>query len=114
MSAHTKSGASGLQLVEFKQIDKGVLVGFATVDVPIGRAASLRIHDIGVFRMGEKAWANLPAKPLVGRDGTPILDKKSGKPRYSAILEWNDRPTADRFSAAVVALVEASRSSDVG
>lgn len=113
MNPEIKPGTPGLHLVEFKRVDKGALQGFATIDVPIGAGARLRVHDVAVFRMGERAWANLPAKPLIGRDGEPIRDQKNGKPRYSAILEWSDRAVADRFSEAVVALVEAQQAGTV-
>ena len=47
--------------------------------------------------------ASFPGKPQIGRDGLPI--KIDGKPQYVKVMEWGDRPTADRFSERVVELV---------
>ena len=52
-----------------------------------------------------KAWATVPSKPVLDRDGKQV--EVSGKRQYAPILEWRDRDLADRFSVAVVALVEA-------
>jgi len=48
----------------------------------------------------------MPGKALVDRDGQPLRDAK-GKPRFSPVLEWEDRDAQSRFSDAVVAAVQA-------
>ncbi len=84
-------------LLGWKPLAKGSLRGFAKVR--LGR--SLVINDIPVLQSNGKAWASMPGKPLVDRDGQPMRDNK-GKQRFSPILEWADRDASDRFSLAVV------------
>jgi hypothetical protein len=88
-----------MALEEFKRLRKGSLLGFATVRLPIG----LRIADIPVCTSHGKVWASLPSKPMIGADGRQL--EKDSKKRYQPILQWADRETADRWSAAVVELV---------
>jgi len=90
-----------MRLISFKAINKGALIGFATVELPIG----LTISDCPVCLSGGKAWASLPSKPVLDRDGRHA--EKSGKRQYTAILAWPDRETANRWSDAVIALVHA-------
>lgn len=89
-----------MQLEDFKPMRRGNLLGFATIRLPNG----LQISDIPVCTSGRRAWASLPAKPILDRDGRHLSDE-NGKKRYVPILQWPDRETADRWSAAVVELV---------
>lgn len=84
-------------LLGWRPLTKGNLRGFAKVR--LGRA--LVINDIPVLNSSGKAWASMPGKPLVDRDGQPMRDSR-GKARFSPVLEWSDRDSSDRFSAAVV------------
>lgn len=102
MSTDATTKAS-LDLVEWKSLTKGSLRGFAAVRLRNG----LTIHDIPVLTSNGKVWASLPSKPMIGKDGQPIIDAKTGKPKYQPILAWPDRATSDRFSEAVVAAIEA-------
>jgi hypothetical protein len=79
------------------------LRGFATVELPLG----LKIIDCPVLVSKGKAWANVPSKPVLDRDGHPKIEG-SGKPSYVSVLEWRSRDLANRFSDAVVALVRAA------
>jgi hypothetical protein len=96
---------TGLTLVEWREMRKGTLCGFATVRV---NAVGLVIHDIPVLASGggKNAWAGLPGKPIVGADGVAKRDPATGKLRYSMVLEWSDKRVADRFSNAVVEAVK--------
>ena len=42
-----------------------------------------------------------------GEDAGVVRQGTNGKPLYSPVLEWTDKAAADRFSSAVVALVQA-------
>jgi hypothetical protein len=88
-----------MQLIAWRPLVKGSLRGFATVELPNG----LQIFDVAVFANANGAWANLPSKPLLD-DGRHKLGA-DGKPAYAAVLDWNDRALAKRFSQAVVELV---------
>jgi hypothetical protein len=95
-----------MRLVSFKPLVKGSLRGFANVELPIG----LRITDCPVLNSNGKAWATLPSKPILDRDGKHV--EVNGKRQYAPILEWRDRDLADRFSAAVVDLVRSQHPAD--
>jgi hypothetical protein len=92
-----------MRLVSWKPLAKNSLRGFATIELPIG----LKISDIPVLVSHGKAWASLPSKPQLDKDGQHKRDV-NGKPAYAPILEWRDRDLSDRFSAAVIDLIRAS------
>lgn len=89
-----------MRLESFKPLRKGVLLGFASVRLPIG----LVIADITICTSHGRIWASLPSKPLLDAEGRHATDG-NGKRRYAPILAWADRETQDRWSAAVVQLV---------
>ena len=88
-----------MRLVNFKPMTKGALRGFASIELPSG----LLIEDCPVLVSSGKAWASLPSRPVLDRQGRHV--KPDGKPQYVSILKWRDRDLADRWSAAVVELV---------
>jgi hypothetical protein len=88
-----------MRLVSFKAVAKGALRGFAHVELPCG----LRIEDCPVFQSNGKAWASLPAKPVLDTEGRHV--KPDGKGQYAAIVKWRDRDLNERWSAALVALI---------
>jgi hypothetical protein len=90
-------------LLEWKPVVKNSLRGFATVRL----GKSLQISECIVLASNGRLWVNLPGKPQYDRDGHPVLDPKSGKQKYSALLQWSDKAAADRFSEAVIAAIRA-------
>lgn len=103
MSGNTT--APGLALRDWKALQRNSLRGFATVEI---QALGLVVSDVPVHVSDGRAWAVLPSKPVMGSDGVALRDRNSGKVRYVSILSWRDKAIADRFSAAVVAAVEAA------
>lgn len=93
------SGA--MTLIGWRPLIKNSLRGFAEVELPIG----LRISDILVLVGRNGPWASLPSKPILDRDGAQKR-AANGKLQYAPILAWRDRELSDRFSAAVVELVQ--------
>ncbi len=93
----------GLVVADWRPLLKNTLRGFATVTLPNG----LTISEIAVHVKDQRSWVSFPGKPLTGRDGTPLLDPATGKQRYSLLLSWPDRATAERFSVAVIGAIEA-------
>jgi hypothetical protein len=91
-----------MRLVSFKPLARGALRGLAHIELPNG----LRIADCPVLTSNGKAWATLPSKPVLDRDGKHV--EVSGKKQYAPILEWRDRALQDGFSGAVVQAVEAA------
>jgi hypothetical protein len=90
-----------MRLVSFKALSKGALRGFACIELP----NRLQIDDCAVCVSNGRAWASLPSKPQLDRDGCQVV--KDGKKQFAAMLRWPDRDTADRWSNAVVELVRA-------
>jgi hypothetical protein len=86
-------------LRKWRPMRRNTLRGFADVELTSG----LQIDDIAVHTREGRAWASLPARPMLDQDGQHVL--RDGRPQYAPILRWRTRDLADRFSAAVVELV---------
>lgn len=91
-----------VRLISWKPVIKGSLRGFATVELPNG----LRLIEWPVLVGSNGAWATLPSKPVLEREGKHV--KPAGKPEFAPVVEWRSRELADCFSAAVVALIRAA------
>ena len=64
------------------------------------------VHDCPAFRAKDGgAWASLPTKPVVDRDCKQKADV-NGERQFAPMLEWRSRELGNRFSAAVIALIE--------
>jgi hypothetical protein len=93
---------AALALLSWRPHRQNTLRGFASVRLQNG----LAIHDVVVHTSHNRSWASLPSKPMLDKSGAALRDSETGKLRYAPILEWPDRATANRFSDAVVELVE--------
>jgi hypothetical protein len=93
--------AGRMQLLEWRRVDKGALVGRAAVLLPSG----LQVSDIGIFRKDDRRWAQLPSE-LMRDAGGAVLKDERGKPRYRSPLKWVTRELQERFSETPIALVE--------
>ncbi len=87
-------------ILEWKPVNRNTLRGFAKI-----KLGALRIHDVALHCKGDKAWAQLPAKPQVTSDGT-VRKNSDGKALYVPVIEWETRDASDRFSTSVVAAIE--------
>lgn len=90
-------------LLDWRPMQKGALRGFAKVR--LGKA--LVINDVTVMASHGRRWAGMPGKPQINRDGVVLRDDK-GKIKYSPVVEWLDKASADSFSEGVIAAVEAA------
>jgi hypothetical protein len=88
-----------VEIENFRSLRSNTLYGFVDVRVV---ELHLLIHDLSIHQKAGKRWANLPAKPLITREGTVRRDDH-GKVAYVPILEFTDRPTRDAFSDRVIA-----------
>lgn len=93
-----------MRLLSWKPISKGSLRGFATVELPI----ELKLVDCPIFVGPNGPWSALPSKPVLDCEGRQA--RPSGKPQFAPVVEWRNRGLAERFSAAVIALVEGAAS----
>jgi hypothetical protein len=92
-----------MRLLGWEPINRGALLGRAKVRLP----CQLEIGDIGLFMKDGRRWAQLPAEPVRDADGQVLKDER-GKPRYRSPMRWASRELQERFSAALIALVEAA------
>jgi hypothetical protein len=97
----------GMRLISWKPLVKNSLRGFATVELPIG----LKIIDCPVLVGPNGAWATLPSRPVLDRDGKH--SKPDGKPQYSTVVEWKSRDLSERFSQTIVELVRQAHPDDL-
>ena len=94
----------GLRLLDWKPLSTGALLGRATVEID-----GLIISDIGLFQRDGARWTQMPAEPMRDRDGRIIKDDR-GKVRYRSPLKWKNRDLQERFSATLIAEIEAEYS----
>ena len=80
---------------------KGSLIGFAAISLPSG----LEIDDIPLLMTNGKAWATLPARPVISSDGRVVKIPGTSKNQYVSFLRWRDRALSTAFSQRVVELV---------
>ena len=92
----------GVGLRGFGPLAKGALALFAVAEPAIGPL----VVDCPVFRTDDwSARAALPVNAIVHRDGKQKADV-SGKRQFAPIIEWRSPELGNRFSAAVIALIE--------
>lgn len=86
-------------ILEWKAIERNTLRGFAKV-----KLGALVISDVAAHTKNGTSWAQLPSKPQITREGI-IRKSAEGKALYTPIIEWDNRDSANRFSASVVAAI---------
>jgi len=87
----------------------GPLRGFAGVEIS---SIGLWISDIPIFVGDNGAWAALPSKPELDREGRRKTDI-NGRAIYTPVAEWRTRELSDTFSEAVVAAVHRAHPADL-
>jgi len=91
---------------DFRPLERGTLQGFATIRIA---EMCLTIRDIAVHKKGERAWAQLPAKPQLNSNRELVKDQ-DGKVQYVPFFRWDSPQVSDAFSAAVLRAVNSYRS----
>jgi hypothetical protein len=91
----------GLRLLEFRQMRKGALIGFAQLEYH-----GLIISDAAAFRKNGRSWVSLPPSPRVDTKTGTVLRKADGRPEYTSPLRWRGRALNDEFSAVVLAMIQ--------
>jgi hypothetical protein len=90
--------------LSFKPLRKNTLRGFADIRIAEMR---LNIRDVAVHQKGAGRWAQLPARPMIDKDGVVIRDRVSGKIQYANLFDFDTSEVRDAFSRAVIAAVVA-------
>jgi|SRR5215831_16083985 len=83
----------------FHPLYRNTLRGFAEIRI---NELRLTIRDVAVPEKGECRWAQLPAKPMIDKDGVAIRDRDTGKITYATSLEFDSRAVRAAFSHAVI------------
>jgi hypothetical protein len=86
-------------LKEWRPYVSGGLRGYVKIELDVG----LVIPGIKVIVGSTRPFVALPEQPAL-KDGKLKLDV-NGKPAYAPTVQWRDRTTADKFSAAVIRLL---------
>jgi hypothetical protein len=74
------------RLLAWKRLAKGSLCEFATIYIPI----KLRNNGCPILVGPNGAWANLPSRPVLDREGRHV--KPDGrKGQYAPALEWRNK-----------------------
>lgn len=98
---------TGIVIEEFTAVVRNSLVGFARVRMPSG----VILHDVGIYKKDlkkdGKAWATPGGKPILGRDGTQMRGR-DGKALWVPVVSFATKEGRDKFSAVVVAAIEAA------
>jgi hypothetical protein len=94
-----------MRIISGKKVVKGTLRFVCKIGLPFG-GGELEIADVMVFSSPGKSWASLPSKPVLD-SGVHETDE-NGKKAYAPFIEWSSKELRDRFSAAVVELVQAA------
>jgi hypothetical protein len=102
MTADTAQRQRPMVLVEWRPMVRATLRGFCAVEMTSG----LIVRDLSVHQRDGRAWVAMPAKPQIGRDDK-LVRTHNGKAQYSQVIGFRNRELADRFSNAVLALVNA-------
>jgi hypothetical protein len=87
-------------ILAWRPLVKNTLRGFVTITL-----GAMEITDISVHRQEDRAWAGLPAKPQIDREGN--VRKKDGKIEYTKVIAWTTKEAGNRFSESVIAALEA-------
>ena len=89
----------------FRPFEKNTLRGFVSVRI---NELRLNVHDLCLHEKNGRKWVALPSKPMLDKDRNPIQDD-DGKPKFSPILQFDDRDTANAFSTQVIEAVDRHR-----
>jgi hypothetical protein len=98
----------GMRLRNWRPMRKGSLLGFAAISLPGG----LEIDDVPVLATHGRAWATLPARPVITADGRVAKIPGTTKSQYVTFLRWRDRALSTAFSERVVELIRREHPAD--
>jgi hypothetical protein len=87
-----------IDVVTWKPLRSGTLVGFCTVKI---RELRWIIRDLTVHARGDKHWCALPGKAQLDKQGQALRDEH-GKIRYVPVIEIDDTTFRRAFSDRVI------------
>jgi hypothetical protein len=96
----------GIEILDFRPVERNTLRGFAKIKVRLW--GGLVVDGIAIHTKNERSWAQLPAKPMLDRDGN-VVREDDGRIRYVKMLGFDDRDVSDNFSRDVLNALRATR-----
>jgi hypothetical protein len=90
-----------MKCVDYKEVRKGALLGFASIAMPSGMV----IRDCSHCESGGKQWVAPPGKPQIDKDKQTVF--KDGKLQYTNIITFTTRDKQDAWGAAALEAVQA-------
>jgi DNA-binding cell septation regulator SpoVG len=108
--APRRAGPS-MKILKFAPVTSGgSMLAFLDVELPSG----IIIRDVRLMRgQNGDPWIVMPSIKQTDRDGNPIIGDK-GKPLYRSLVDFKDRATRDKFTAALIAVVRREHPDIVG
>jgi hypothetical protein len=68
--------------------------------------SGLIVHGCTLIESNGRRWVHLPARPQNQKDGSPVIDRKTGKPAWAPIIEIKDRASCKRFEEMALRAVD--------
>lgn len=96
------AGGTAMKCLEYKEMRKGSLIGFATLEMDSG----LIIKDCTFCEGGGRQWVSPPGKPQIDKDGTVVRDD-NGKQKYVNIIQFRTKEIQDNWSGQAVRAIAA-------
>lgn len=82
-------------LLEWRAVQRGTLLGFATIQL-----GALRIRDVSLHISNGRRWCGLPGRPQLTPDGRAKTNE-NGRVEYVSMIEWVSPESRARFNEAV-------------
>ena len=84
---------SDLICTQFKEMNKGSLLGFANIYIP---KWGIEVYGISLFQKGDRKWVSFPSREY----------EKDGEKKYLSHLKFRERGHMDLFGERVIKAVE--------
>jgi hypothetical protein len=98
----------GIVIEKFRPVSKNTLVGFCDVHMTNIRMV---VRDVAIHCFGDRIsgrwWISLPGKPMVERDGTPIINARTGKQDFFNLVRFDTREAHHQFEQQTLAALRA-------
>ena len=100
MTGTDGQGKPKLDIIAWRPIARGALVGWVSVRLPIG----LALYHCPVFKAKNgHHFVALPRMPVMS--GTSQIVDADGEPQFRPVCIWRDGKQANQFSVAVIELL---------
>jgi hypothetical protein len=92
-----------MRLIDWRPLQKGQLLGFSSVELPIG----LCIYEVPLLHGQSEGLGGVADSE--GR----VLRELDGRPAYARVMGWRTKRLEEAFSSRVITLVRVAHPQDV-